>query len=97
MLGRIWNNSFFLILIVLVISSYTHLWNPVGFPSFFNDEGTYLRRAFRILNGQDPQELSEYVHPYFGIYFLAGIFKIINYPAILQFGNDPTSVARTYI
>jgi hypothetical protein len=80
-----------LILIPLVLSAFTHLWNPAQFPSFHVDEGVYIRRALHTLNGLGPHDpdskfdhpqssTSSYDHPFFGQIFLAGIFKIINYP-----------------
>jgi Dolichyl-phosphate-mannose-protein mannosyltransferase len=84
-------NKHILILIPLILSSFTHLWNPAQFPSFHVDEGVYIRRALHTLNGLGPHDpdsrfdhpqssTSSYDHPFFGQIFLAGIFKIINYP-----------------
>jgi 4-amino-4-deoxy-L-arabinose transferase-like glycosyltransferase len=42
----------------LLLSAFTHLWNPIGFPSIHPDEGTYMRRAMHVLEGLGPQELS---------------------------------------
>jgi Dolichyl-phosphate-mannose-protein mannosyltransferase len=71
------------IVIPLLISGFTHLWNPIGFPYPELDEGTYLGRAILILEGSDPQDpYSEYDHPFFGQIFLASVFKIIEYPNI---------------
>jgi len=64
-----------------IITAFTHLWNPLGFPyGPSNDEGIYLRRAMHVLIGLGPQESLLYDHPYFAQLFLAGIFKIIGYP-----------------
>jgi Dolichyl-phosphate-mannose-protein mannosyltransferase len=78
--------STFLLLIPIALSAFTHLWNPIGFPSIHIDEGAYyLDRAFSVLNGLGPQkEGAPYDHPYFGWFFLAGIFKIIGYPESLN-------------
>lgn len=84
-------NKHILILIPLIISSFTHLWNPAQFPSFHVDEGVYIRRALHTLIGLGPHDpdskfdhpqssSSSYDHPFFGQIFLAGIFKIIDYP-----------------
>ena len=70
--------------IPLILSAYTHLWNPLGFPDFFFDEGVYIRRALHVLEGLGPQELTLHDHPYFGQLFLAFIFKIIGYPDSLN-------------
>jgi len=67
--------------IPLVLSAFTHFWNPIGFPSLYFDEGIYMRRAMHVLSGQGPQEdLTFYDHPYFGQLFLAAILGSIGYP-----------------
>jgi Dolichyl-phosphate-mannose-protein mannosyltransferase len=77
--------SILLIAIPVVISAFTHLWNPIGFPSIFLDEGHYMKRAMDVLEGHSPQEkVTKYDHPYFGQIFLAGFFKIIGYPDSLN-------------
>jgi Dolichyl-phosphate-mannose-protein mannosyltransferase len=48
-----------------------------------------MRRAMQVLQGLGPQESRDtyyfpYDHPYFGQLFLAGIFKLIGYPGILN-------------
>ena len=84
-------NKHILILIPLVLTSFTHLWNPAEFPSFHVDEGVYIRRALHTLNGLGPLDpdsrfdhpqssTSAYDHPFFGQIFLAAIFKIIDFP-----------------
>ena len=76
-----------LLIIPLLLSGYTHLWNPVGFPDFFFDEGDYIRRALHVLEGLGPQEstsTSWYDHPFFGQLFLAFMFKVIGYPDSLN-------------
>ena len=42
--------SFFL-LFPLALSAFTHIWNPMGFPAFYVDEGHYMRRAMQVLEG----------------------------------------------
>jgi hypothetical protein len=75
-----------LILVPLVLSAYTHLWNVTGFPSIHIDEAHYLRRVMLVINGMGPQESASngyprtYDHPYFGQLFLGGILKLIGYP-----------------
>ena len=74
-----------MLVIPLALSTFTHIWNPIGFPSVFYDEGIYMRRAMQVMEGQSTQEsLSRYDHPYFGQIFLAFIFKIIGYPDSLN-------------
>ena len=73
----------------LALSSFTHLWNPLGFPAGTSyDEGIYLRRAMHLLNGLGPQENQKfYDHPYFSQLFIAAFFWSIGYP----FSTNPTS------
>lgn len=94
-----------LLVIPLVLASFTHLWNVSGFPSFHPDEGVYIRRALHILDGfgvQDPSSkfdhsqdsTSAYDHPYFGPIFLASVFKLIGYPGELPSNTDVSSIQR---
>jgi hypothetical protein len=81
-----------LILIPLAFSAFTHLWNPIGFPFFEQDEGIYLLRSMHISEGlgsQLPKSTYFYTfdHPYFGQLFLAAALSLINYPDFL----DPTA------
>jgi len=96
-------NKRFLILIPLVLSAFTHLWNPAQFPSFHLDEGVYIRRALHTLYGLGPHDpdstfdhpqdtTSSYDHPFFGQIVLASIFKIINYPQTFMSSSDMTSI-----
>ncbi len=100
-------NKHVLILIPLILSSFTHLWNPAQFPSFHVDEGVYIRRALHTLNGLGPHDpdsrfdhpqssTSAYDHPFFGQIFLAAIFKIIDFPQILKPTSDAASVDRLF-
>jgi hypothetical protein len=88
-----------LLAIPLILSAFTHLWNPIGFPNLYFDEGIYMRRAIHILEGQGPQEESTfYDHPYFGQLFLASIFKIIGYPDSLNPSlGDVHSIEMLYL
>jgi len=84
--------------IPLVLSGYTHLWNPAGFPSQHVDEGHYLRKAISTAEGEGLQPQNRYLAPYFAQMFLAGIFKIINYPAFLiKEGIGSTSVEEIFM
>jgi hypothetical protein len=84
------------ILIPLVLSAYTHLWNPTGFPSIHTDEGHYLRKAISTESGDGLQPQARYRAPYFGQIFLAGIFSIIGYPSIVSAG-DKNPVEQLYL
>jgi hypothetical protein len=79
-----------LLAIPLALSTFTHLWNPIGFPYFFVDEGSYILRAMQLLDGLGPQ-IYPYDHPYFaydhppfGWLFLASSFNIIGFPDYLS-------------
>jgi hypothetical protein len=69
------------IAIPLVLVVYTHLWNPVGFPTIHPDEGYYIGRSIHVSDGFGPKEdAARYDHPYFGWLFLGSIFNLIGYP-----------------
>ena len=80
--------SLVFILIPLVLSAYTHLWNPTGFPSIHTDEGHYLRKAISTEIGQGLQPQDRYRAPYFGQIFLAGVFSIIGFPNAETLGEE---------
>ena len=85
-----------LIAIPLVLSAFSHIWNPVGFPSMYIDESHYMRRAMQVLQGMGPQEprsvyVYPYDHPYFGQLFLAAMLKLVDYPAIVLNQFNPSS------
>jgi len=99
--------------IPLMLSAFTHLLNPIGFPCVHVDEGVYMRRAMHVLQGLGPQDpasrfdhgqssTSSYDHPYFGQLFLAGVFTIIGYPHSLNpssssYGNALHSIEMLYM
>ena len=73
------------LIIPLILSAFTHLWNPIGYPYLEKDESIYIRRAMHVLEGQGAQlERFFYDHPYFGQLFLAAVFKMIGYPNSLK-------------
>ena len=79
-------------IIPLALSAFTHLWNPIGFPSIHVDESHYMRRAMVVLNGHGPQDpYYPYDHPYFGQIFLAGVFAMIGYPSSLDNSSSISS------
>jgi len=71
-------------LIILALSAYVHLWNPVGFPDIFFDEGVYMRRAMNVLETGNPQEGFFYDHPYLGQLVLAGFLKAAGFPQSVE-------------
>jgi 4-amino-4-deoxy-L-arabinose transferase-like glycosyltransferase len=83
-----------IILIPLVVSAYTHVWNLLGFPSFHIDEAHYMRRVMLVLSGMGPQESvangypRTYDHPYFGQLFVAGILGLSAFPDSLTKGDN---------
>ena len=79
-----------------MISGFTHLWNPVGYPDVFFDEGIYMRRAMNFLDTGNPQEDYLYDHPYFGQIAIASILKITNYPG-LHPSSEPESLQSLYM
>lgn len=85
----------FLILIPLVLASFVHLVNPVGYPEIFFDEGIYMRRAMNMIDTGTPQESYLYDHPYFGQILLAGVLQITNYPP--ETSTDPESLQNLYL
>ena len=88
--------SLVFILIPLVLSAYTHLWNPTGFPSIHTDEGHYLRKAISTEFGQGLQPQDRYRAPYFGQIFLAGIFSIIGFPNV-QTLEEKNPIEQLYL
>jgi hypothetical protein len=93
-----------ILLIPLLLASFTHLWNPIGFPWIHEDEGHYMRRAMHTLQGLGPQEtISDFDHPfdhpYFGQLFLSSILNLIGYPDTLRSQpslNDGQSIGMFY-
>jgi hypothetical protein len=100
------HSSIFLLAIPIVLSAFTHLWNPIGFPGIHIDEGHYMRKAIYVLEGLGLQESPEdvlhnydsiYTHPYFGQLFLAAIFSIIGYPDSLNlYPGDVRSIEMVW-
>lgn len=88
--------SILLVLIPLVLSAYTHLWNPAGFPNLFYDEGVYMRRAMHVMEGLGPQEAYYYDHPFFGQIFLGSILMVVGYPQSLSPSADLDSIGLLY-
>src|SRR5438093_1750321 len=91
------------ILIPLILSAYSHLWNPLGFPSIHIDESHYMRRAMLVLEGMGPQESAAtgyprtYDHPYFGQLFLAGALAMIGYPSSLNPTSDLYTIETLHL
>ncbi len=90
-------NKLFLLLIPLLLSGFIHLWNPVGYPDVFFDEGIYMRRAVNLLDTGNPQEGNVYDHPYFGQIAIASVLAITNYSDIKPDTNRQDSRETTQI
>src|SRR5918912_2194222 len=94
------NKTIVLIAIPLILSAFSHIWNPIGFPSMYIDESHYMRRAMQVLQGMGPQEPRSvyaypYDHPYFGQLFLATMLKLVDYPAIVLNQFNPSHYTNT--
>ena len=99
--------QFLILLSIILVSCFFHLWNLDGFPSIYRDEDHYLRKAMFILEGKGLQEGSndlisipsyKYDHPYFGQLFLGGVLKLIGYPDILSpKAGDVHSIEMLYL
>jgi Dolichyl-phosphate-mannose-protein mannosyltransferase len=91
--------SYVLLLVPLLVSAFTHLWNPVGFPDLFYDEGVYMRRSIQVQQGLGPEESGTYFdHPYLGQLFLSSVFNIIGYPdSVNPKPGDEQSVEMLYL
>lgn len=91
------------LLVPLALAAFTHLWNPIGFPSIHIDEAHYLRRAMLVLENLGPQESANsgyprtYDHPYFGQLFLAGLLGAVGYPNSLHPGPDVRSIEMLHL
>ncbi|MGH9981887.1 MAG: hypothetical protein ACRD6U_10090, partial [Nitrososphaeraceae archaeon] len=48
--------QFLILLSIILVSCFFHLWNLDGFPSIYRDEDHYLRKAMFILEGKGLQE-----------------------------------------
>ena len=77
-------SSRLLLFVPIILSIFTHLWNPLGIAALVYDEGTYIGRAMHTLQGNGPQTEPYYDHPYFASLLLAGIFKILDYPNLFH-------------
>jgi Dolichyl-phosphate-mannose-protein mannosyltransferase len=97
LLNNIRSKSTLIVVIPLALSAFTHLWNPIGFPSIYVDEAHYMRRTMNLIEGHGPQESAEifqhpYDHPYFGQLFLASIIGVINYPYSLNLSSSSDTI-----
>ena len=94
--------SIIILVLPLILSSYTHLWNPVGFPSVWVVEGQYMHRAMHALEGLGVHEPTSiyphlYDHPHFGPIFLASVLKVVAYPESLEPSANLHSIETLYL
>jgi hypothetical protein len=97
--------SILLIGIPLALTAFTHLWNPIVFPSIYVDEAHYMRRTMNVLEGMGPQESAKiyhhpFDHPYFGQIFLASILGVVGYPNSLNLpesSNTAHAIEMLYV
>ena len=83
------SRHFILLSLPLILSAFTHLWNPIGFPFPNVDEGIYLGRAVNFMDTLNPKDpYIGYDHPYFGPIFLAGYLYATGYQGFLNFDNS---------
>ena len=94
-----------ILLAILSVSCFLHLWNLDGFPSIYRDEDHYLRKAMYILEGKGLQEGSndlisipsnKYDHPYFGPIFISSYLWLVGYPQSLNLSTDINSISSIY-
>jgi glucose/arabinose dehydrogenase/intracellular septation protein A len=87
-----------LVFIPLALAAFTHLWNPIGYPTFFSEEsGQNLLRAMHFLETGNPKDDStRYDQPYFGWMFLAGALASFGYPDSLNPSSDIHSIQTLY-
>jgi hypothetical protein len=89
--------NYFVLCLIIILSGFIHLWNPVGFPDVFFDEGVYMRRAMHVLSGQGPQEAFFHDHPFFGQLFLGGFLFATGFPNSLNISSEPNSLQLLYL
>jgi 4-amino-4-deoxy-L-arabinose transferase-like glycosyltransferase len=68
---------------ILIISGFIHLWNVGGFPAQDADEGVYIQKALHFSKGlgiEDP--LRPYYNPFFGQIIIGAFFKVVGYPGL---------------
>jgi hypothetical protein len=91
-------NAILLMAIPLLLSGFTHLWNPVGFPGIYYNEARLIERAVQFVEGLGSRDQSWlFDHPIFAEIFLAGSFAIIGYPQSLHLTGDVHSIEMLYL
>ena len=83
-----------LLAVILVLSGYTHLWNPAGFPPWHVDETAYTERALDAMNYDILHD--RYDHPFLGWTILAGFMYATGYPDSFVTLEDVSSLDMLY-
>ena len=83
-----------LLVAILALSAYTHLWNPAGFPVWHFDEGIYIGHALDAMEHKILSDIHD--HPFLGWTMLAGFLHFIGYPDSIVTSTDPFSPDMIY-
>ena len=87
--------SLFLLVVIIALSAYTHMWNPAGFLSYHGDEGIYINRGVGILDHEVLYGLHD--HPFFGQTVLAGFMYVTGYQGLFDDpSTDPSHLEAFY-
>ncbi len=79
---------------ILVLSAYTHLWNPAGFPPWNVDESVYIEQALDAMNYKILSDKHD--HPFLGWTILAGFMHVTGYPDSFVTSEDASSIGMLY-
>ena len=92
---RSYNRSLLLLVVIIALSAYTHMWNPAGVPFLHADESTYIKRGVGVLNGEILYGLHD--HPFFGQVVIAGFMHVAGYQDLLDDPPaDPSHIRALY-
>jgi len=91
------NSSIPIIVILLLLSSTTHLWNLTGFPPIYMDEDIYMRKALKALQGS-PLE-TDRTNSVYGWLILSFALGAIGFPNSLHLspGGGTHSIEMLYL
>ncbi len=83
-----------LLVAILALSAYTHLWNPAGFPPWKGDESAYIDRAFDAMNHEILSHMHD--HPFLGWTIVGGFMHATGYPDSFVTSDDASSIGMLY-
>ena len=75
--------------IPLALVAFTHLWNPIGFPTIHPDEGYYIGRSIHVSEGLGPKETRQdmTIHILDGFFWeVFSVYSIILTPQTQRLG-----------